>query len=258
IAAITSFGYAFIALGLSIAKFASDPHYKGSLKLGMAGGDLSSSVRVWQVFQALGNIAFAYSYSMVLLEIEDTLKTPPPESKTMRRVTISAIDDSLFLYLPRMHGLRCLWKWCSREYSDCIFWPILDRRYRQHSHNCAFGYCLSGVCSAYLCRLREMAHVTLLDNSSLQQSILHEVSIHQLHHSLHALQNSVADDPSHLQRHPRPSRCHVLLAPHGPFPREHVYETGEDKERKSYLDVLARLELLLPSRHPNGRYWLRG
>ncbi|KAL9254423.1 Amino acid permease 8-like protein [Drosera capensis] len=99
IAAITSFGYAFIALGLSIAKFASDPRYKGSLKLGMAGGDLSSPVRVWQVFQALGNIAFAYSYSMVLLEIEDTLKTPPSESKTMKRVTISAITTTAFFYI---------------------------------------------------------------------------------------------------------------------------------------------------------------
>lgn len=71
IATLTSLSYALIALYLSIAKFASHRKPKGTIMIAMAGDQgLATSIKVWQVFQALGNIAFSYTYSMLLLEIQ--------------------------------------------------------------------------------------------------------------------------------------------------------------------------------------------
>ena len=34
------------------------------------GVDVDSAQKIWMTFQALGNIAFAYSYSIILIEIQ--------------------------------------------------------------------------------------------------------------------------------------------------------------------------------------------
>lgn len=38
------------------------------------GIDVDLSHKIWQALQALGNIAFAYSYSLVLIEIQVTVQ----------------------------------------------------------------------------------------------------------------------------------------------------------------------------------------
>lgn len=70
VAAITSFAYALIALGLSTFKFFSHPGSRGSLMISKNGENISSTTKVWHVFQALGNIAFSYTYSILQLEIQ--------------------------------------------------------------------------------------------------------------------------------------------------------------------------------------------
>lgn len=71
VATITSFVYSLIIIGLSIAQLASSGfHIGGSLSIAQWGNDLNTSSKVWNVFQALGNIAFAYSYNTLLLEIQ--------------------------------------------------------------------------------------------------------------------------------------------------------------------------------------------
>lgn len=75
VAAAMSFAYSFIALALCIAKFASHGSIKGSLLGVKIAGDVSASTKVWQSLQALGNIAFAYTYSMLLIEIQVYLKS---------------------------------------------------------------------------------------------------------------------------------------------------------------------------------------
>ncbi|XP_072973023.1 probable amino acid permease 7 isoform X1 [Typha angustifolia] len=66
-AAIMSFSYSFIGFSLGIAKVIAN----GSIKGGIGGIPLASSVRkTWRVSQALGDIAFAYPYSIILLEIQ--------------------------------------------------------------------------------------------------------------------------------------------------------------------------------------------
>ncbi|KAH9626381.1 hypothetical protein KSS87_002189 [Heliosperma pusillum] len=100
IAATMSFGYSFIALYLCVAKFTSHPHARGTLigvEIGRNGITLTS--KLWQSFQALGNIAFSYTYAQLLIEIEDTLKAPPAENKTMKRATLNSIALTTAFYV---------------------------------------------------------------------------------------------------------------------------------------------------------------
>ncbi|KAL6318362.1 hypothetical protein AAG906_039454 [Vitis piasezkii] len=96
-----SFGYSFIALYLCIEKFASHHELKDSNLTGVDVGknDISQSTKVWQSFQALGNIAFAYTFANILIEIQDTLKSPPAENKTMKRATLYGIGVTTAFYL---------------------------------------------------------------------------------------------------------------------------------------------------------------
>ncbi|OAE28859.1 hypothetical protein AXG93_684s1380 [Marchantia polymorpha subsp. ruderalis] len=96
VAAIMSAIYSFIGVGLSIARMAirnvSGPVW---------GTQLSPAAKTWSVFQALGNIAFAYSFSMVLIEIQDTLRGTPkyaPETVTMKKGTKWGIGITTAFY----------------------------------------------------------------------------------------------------------------------------------------------------------------
>lgn len=70
VAAVTSLVYSLVALVLSVAKFSSDLEFKGTLMVAKSSIDISSSTKIWHAFQALGNIAFAYNYSTLLLEVQ--------------------------------------------------------------------------------------------------------------------------------------------------------------------------------------------
>ncbi|RWR83424.1 Amino acid transporter [Cinnamomum micranthum f. kanehirae] len=72
----------------------------GSIKGNIGGVPASTPVqKLWKVSQAVGDIAFAYPYSIILLEIQDTLKSPPPENQTMKKASITAIFITTFFYL---------------------------------------------------------------------------------------------------------------------------------------------------------------
>ncbi|KAI3675734.1 hypothetical protein L1987_85326 [Smallanthus sonchifolius] len=94
VAAIMSFAYSFIGLGLGFAKVIVNGEIKGSI-LGVPAA--SATDKIWLVFQGLGDIAFAYPYSIILLEIQDTLKSP--ETKTMKKASRSAITITTLFYL---------------------------------------------------------------------------------------------------------------------------------------------------------------
>ncbi|KAG7031746.1 Amino acid permease 6 [Cucurbita argyrosperma subsp. argyrosperma] len=66
LAAVMSFAYASIGVGLSIAKVASGENGQTSL----TGIDVSGQEKVFRAFRAIGDIAFAYAYSTVLVEIQ--------------------------------------------------------------------------------------------------------------------------------------------------------------------------------------------
>jgi proton-coupled amino acid transporter len=64
IGAVASFGYAFIAFVMACA-FAPRPPL---------GSVLGQPVSVWKDLNAVGNILFAFSFSFMLIEIQDTMK----------------------------------------------------------------------------------------------------------------------------------------------------------------------------------------
>ncbi|XP_020586522.1 amino acid permease 8-like [Phalaenopsis equestris] len=99
IAAAMSFAYSFVSLFLCIFKLASNHAVRGTIMGAKIGGTVSPSSKVWSAFQALGNIAFAYTYSMLLTEIQDTIKSPPPENKTMKRASLYGIGVTTTFYV---------------------------------------------------------------------------------------------------------------------------------------------------------------
>ncbi|KAE8666648.1 Amino acid permease 2 [Hibiscus syriacus] len=98
VAAVMSFTYSTIGLGLGIAKVAETGKIRGSLT-GISVGTVTQTQKIWRSFQALGDIAFAYSYSLILIEIQDTLRAPPAESKTMKKATMISVAVTTFFYM---------------------------------------------------------------------------------------------------------------------------------------------------------------
>lgn len=98
VAAVMSFTYSTIGLGLGIAQVAETGKIGGSLT-GVSIGTVSEMQKVWKTFQALGAIAFAYSYSLILIEIQDTLKSPPSEAKTMKNATLISVSVTTVFYM---------------------------------------------------------------------------------------------------------------------------------------------------------------
>ncbi|AQK99144.1 amino acid permease 5-like isoform X1 [Zea mays] len=98
VAAAMSFAYSFAGLGLSVGHWVS----RGGGGLGgrVAGAAAASSTRkLWNVLLALGNIAFAYTFAEVLIEIQDTLKSPPPENRTMKKAAMYGIGATTIFYI---------------------------------------------------------------------------------------------------------------------------------------------------------------
>lgn len=97
VAVATSFGYSFISLGLCAAKWAS---HGGAVRGTLAGADLDfPRDKAFNVLLALGNIAFSYTFADVLIEIQDTLRSPPAENKTMKRASFYGLSMTTVFYL---------------------------------------------------------------------------------------------------------------------------------------------------------------
>jgi len=101
-------------------------HVKTSLTGLVVGVDVTISEKLWNTFQAIGNIAFAYSFSTVIAEIQasikfkqqrfiieqeklktridfnfftqDTLKSNPPENQVMKKSSLIGITISTIFY----------------------------------------------------------------------------------------------------------------------------------------------------------------
>ncbi|CAI0385574.1 unnamed protein product [Linum tenue] len=103
VAAVMSFAYSTIGLGLCVATIISISLSKHDINTGLIGvkigeGGLTKSMKVFSVLQAVGDIAFAYSYAPILLEIEDTLKSSPPENKVMKKASMMGIAVTTVFY----------------------------------------------------------------------------------------------------------------------------------------------------------------
>ncbi|XP_065847638.1 amino acid permease 6-like [Euphorbia lathyris] len=101
LAAVMSFAYSLIGLGLSVAKIAGGgAKVRTTLTGTTVGVDVTASQKIWRAFQAIGDIAFAYAFSTVLIEIQDTIGSgPPPENKSMKRASFVGILTTTMFYV---------------------------------------------------------------------------------------------------------------------------------------------------------------
>nr|GEW40604.1 probable amino acid permease 7 isoform X1 [Tanacetum cinerariifolium] len=96
IAAIMSFTYSLIGSGLGLAQTIGNGKIEGSI----GGVPTDKPIqKVWLVAQAIGDIAFAYPFPLIFLEIQSTLKSPPSEEVTMKKASRIAVSMTTVFYL---------------------------------------------------------------------------------------------------------------------------------------------------------------
>ncbi|WJX16507.1 hypothetical protein P8452_06520 [Trifolium repens] len=96
VAATTSFGYAFIGIGLSLATIIQG---KGKSTYLIGSKEQYSGDKLWNMLIALGNGALASSYSQIAIDIQDSLKSSPPENKVMKMANKMGIFVMTFIFL---------------------------------------------------------------------------------------------------------------------------------------------------------------
>ncbi|PNY13118.1 amino acid permease 8-like protein [Trifolium pratense] len=99
VAAITSFGYVFIAIGLCLSILLPGQGAHTSITGTKIGPELSAADKVWRVCSSMGNIALASTYATVIYDIMDTLRSDPPESKQMKRANIIGVSTMTMIFL---------------------------------------------------------------------------------------------------------------------------------------------------------------
>ncbi|KAK1435572.1 hypothetical protein QVD17_01338 [Tagetes erecta] len=96
IASIMSFAYSFIGMGLGLAQVIGKGKVEGSI-YGIS--TTNPTQKVWLVAQAIGDIAFSFNFSLILLEIQSTLRSPPSQKVTMKKASTIAIFTTTIFYL---------------------------------------------------------------------------------------------------------------------------------------------------------------
>ncbi|KAK7320812.1 hypothetical protein VNO77_30638 [Canavalia gladiata] len=97
VAALMSFAYASIGIGLSLAHIIQGKGKSTSL---IGGSKMQSSANnIWSMLIALGNIALAGSYSQIALDIQDSLRSSPPENKMMKIANTIGISTMTIIFL---------------------------------------------------------------------------------------------------------------------------------------------------------------
>ncbi|KAJ0973189.1 hypothetical protein J5N97_021148 [Dioscorea zingiberensis] len=100
VAAGMSFTYSSIGLALGIVQVVSNRGFKGSLTGVISIGSVTKMQKIWRSLQAVGEIAFVYSFSTTLFEIQGTIKAPPPhEAKVMKRATLISVAVTTLFYM---------------------------------------------------------------------------------------------------------------------------------------------------------------
>jgi hypothetical protein len=104
LASAMSLSYSAIGIALGVAQIVANGGIRGTITgvfVG-AGAGVTSMQKVWRSFQAFGNIAFAYGFSFILLEIHDTVKPvapPSTETKVMRKAVAVSVATTTAVYL---------------------------------------------------------------------------------------------------------------------------------------------------------------
>ncbi|KAH6835798.1 amino acid permease 8 [Perilla frutescens var. hirtella] len=99
VAAVMSFAYSSIGIGLALARVISGRGGRTTLTGVEIGVGITAAEKIWRVFRAFGDIAFAYTYSQILVEIQDTLKASPPENQVMKKASLVAVSTTTAFYM---------------------------------------------------------------------------------------------------------------------------------------------------------------
>ncbi|KAL8141423.1 hypothetical protein V2J09_007444 [Rumex salicifolius] len=60
---------------------------------------MTAAEKVWRACQALGDMTFSFTSALVLIEIQDTLKSSPPKNKVMKKAYSIGIATTTVFYL---------------------------------------------------------------------------------------------------------------------------------------------------------------
>ncbi|XP_045809256.1 amino acid permease 4-like [Trifolium pratense] len=131
IATIMSLIYSGIGLGLGMAKVAEHGTLKGSLT-GISTDTITHTQKVWKRLQALGAIAFAYSFSIILIEIQDTIKSPAEQSTMKRAAVVSIVSVTAYYLLCGSIGYATFGDYAPENllagfgsfYHDRLYWLV--------------------------------------------------------------------------------------------------------------------------------------
>lgn len=98
---VGSFTYAIIALVLSLVNAKNGLGTIEGIPVGFDQGGtiVSTADKVFGVMNALGSLSFAYGFSVVLVEIEDTLRQPPSAAKQMKKACNIAVTGAFIFYM---------------------------------------------------------------------------------------------------------------------------------------------------------------
>ncbi|XP_026420400.1 amino acid permease 8-like [Papaver somniferum] len=97
IATLMSFTYSSIGVLLSVNKIAKGNTGKTSLTGVKIGPGFSVADKVWSTFSAIGDVQVAFSFSLILIEIQDTMKGPG-ENKKMKMANLISIMTTTVFY----------------------------------------------------------------------------------------------------------------------------------------------------------------
>ncbi|KAI4337523.1 hypothetical protein L6164_015928 [Bauhinia variegata] len=97
IAAIMSFGYASIGIALSLSVVIRG-NGKSTSIFGGSEGQFTAE-RMWNMLVALGNIALASAFAVVIFDIQDTLRSSKPENEEMKKANMIGLTTMAVFFL---------------------------------------------------------------------------------------------------------------------------------------------------------------
>ncbi|KAJ7534123.1 hypothetical protein O6H91_13G080800 [Diphasiastrum complanatum] len=243
LATVMSFSYSFIVLSLSAIKASEHGHSHGTSFGVLVGSNMLVHVTTYQktlgVLQAIGNMCYSFLFTSILIEIQDTLSSSPPENKTMRKTLLIGIVYTTMFYMAlggtgyAAYGDKTPGNLLSALVSyRHVFW-LVDLA------NLFIIVRLVGDCTAHL-RIRGVSCFDLLpkENNAKREatftcstSVAEEIQPRPSYN----LQDSVEDVFCHphnndiygislLQFHPGPAGCPGILAPHNLLSDSDAYE----------------------------------
>ncbi|KAB1226641.1 Amino acid permease 2 [Morella rubra] len=97
---VTFITFSAIGLGLSIGRVTENEKFEGRTG-GMSLGNVTRAQKMRGIFKAFGDIALAYDFFSVLIDIEDTIESPQPDvaNQIMKKATKFSLVATTFVYL---------------------------------------------------------------------------------------------------------------------------------------------------------------